>query len=99
MIWLLVLSVFAFVMIGNNLLSKGNALRAAERSFDRGDYVESYGELAGVKLGESDAQLYERAKVLAGVQTELDSYYSMMGRDNPAECACIRDNGAADGSV
>lgn len=78
MIWLLALSFFAFVMIGNNLLSKGNALRAAERSFDRGDYVESYGELAGVKLGESDAQLYERAKVLAGVQTELDSYYSMM---------------------
>lgn len=78
MIWLLALSVFAFVMIGNNLLSKGNALRAAERSFDRGDYVESYGELVGVKIGESDEQLYERAKVLAGVQTELDSYYSMM---------------------
>ena len=78
MIWLLALSVFAFVMIGNNLLSKSNALLAAERSFDRGDYVESYGELVGVKLGESDTQLYERAKVLAGVQTELNAYYSMM---------------------
>ena len=78
MIWLLALSVFAFVMIGNNLLSKSNALLAAERSFDRGDYVESYGELVGVMLGESDTQLYERAKVLAGVQTELNAYYSMM---------------------
>ena len=78
MIWLLALSVFAFVMIGNNLLSKSNALLSAERSFDRGDYVESYGELVGVKLDESDTQLYERAKVLAGVQTELNAYYSMM---------------------
>ena len=52
MIWLLALSVFAFVFISNNLLSKGNALLAAERSFDKGDYVSSYGELTGVKLGE-----------------------------------------------
>lgn len=78
MIWLLALSVFAFVFISNNLLSKGNALLAAERSFDKGDYVSSYGELTGVKLGESDQEMYERAKVLAGVQTELNAYYSMM---------------------
>ena len=78
MIWLLALSVFAFVFISNNLLSKGNALLAAERSFDKGDYVSSYGELTGVKLGESDQEMYERAKVLAGVQTELNAYYSLM---------------------
>ena len=79
MIWLLALSVFAFVFIGNNLLSKSNALLAAERCFDRGDYVASYGELVSVKIGESETQLYERAKVLAGVQTELNAYYSMIG--------------------
>ena len=78
MIWLLALSVFAFVFIGNNLLTKSNALLAAERRFDQGDYVGSYGEFAGVKVGESETQLYERAKVLAGVQTELNAYYSMM---------------------
>ena len=78
MIWLLALSVFAFVFISNNLLSKSNALLAAERCFDRGDYVSSYGELVSVKIGESETQLYERAKVLAGVQQELNSFYSMM---------------------
>lgn len=78
MIWLLALSVFAFVFIGNNLLTKNNALLAAERRFDQGDYVGSYEEFAGVKIGESETQLYERAKVLAGVQTELKAYYSMM---------------------
>ena len=78
MIWLLALSVFAFVFIGNNLLTKNNALLAAERRFDQGDYVGSYEEFAGVKIGESETQLYERATVLAGVQTELKAYYSMM---------------------
>lgn len=78
MIWLLALSVFAFVFIGNNLLSKSNALLAAERHFDQGDYVGSYEQLSGVKIGASEAEQYERAKVLAGVQAELKAYYSMM---------------------
>lgn len=78
MIWLLALSIFAFVFLGNNLLMKNNALLAAERKFDRGDYVGSYEELSAVKIKESETQMYERAKVLAGVQTELNAYYSMM---------------------
>lgn len=77
-IWLLALSMFAFVFIGSNLLAKSNALRAAERSFDQGDYVGSYEQFAGIKIGEREMQQYERAKVLAGVQTELNAYYSMM---------------------
>lgn len=78
MIWLLALSMFAFMYIGSNLLTKSNALRAAERSFDQGDYVGSYEQFAGIKIGEREMQQYERAKVLAGVQTELNAYYSMM---------------------
>lgn len=78
MIWLLALSIFALVFLGNNMLMKNNALRASEQRFDRGDYVGSYEEFAGIKIGESETQMYERAKVLAGVQTELNAYYSMM---------------------
>lgn len=78
MIWLLALSIFALVFLGNNMLMKKNALRASEQRFDRGDYVGSYEEFAGIKIGESETQMYERAKVLAGVQTELNAYYSMM---------------------
>lgn len=78
LIWVLALSVFAFVFIGNHLLSKSNALLAAERHFDQGDYVGSYEDLVGVKIGAGEEEQYERAKVLAGVQTELKAYYSMM---------------------
>lgn len=78
MIWLLAFSVFALVMIGNHLLIQGNAIRTAQESFDSGDYVGSYEALAGVKLGESDQELYERAQTLAGVQEELDAYYPLM---------------------
>lgn len=78
MIWLLAVSIFAFVFLGNKMLMKANALRTAEQCFDRGDYVSSYEELSSVKIGESETALYERAKALAGVQTELNAYYSMM---------------------
>lgn len=78
MIWLLAISVFALVYIGNNLLSHSNALSMAQQCFDRGDYVQSYEEFAGIKVGSSETELYERAKVLSGVQTELKAYYSMM---------------------
>lgn len=78
LIWILALSIFALVFIGNSLLSYSNSISAAETSFDRGSYVESYKELAGLKVRSGDEELYEQAKLLAGVQTELDAYYSMM---------------------
>lgn len=78
MIWLMALSIFALVFIGNQVLSHSNAVLEAERRFDQGDYVGSYEELVGVKLDESEQELYERAKVLGGVQTELNAYYSLM---------------------
>ena len=78
MIWLMAFSVFALVMTGNHLLTQGNAIRTAQERFDSGDYVGSYGALAGVKLGEGEQELYERAQTLAGVQEELDAYYPLM---------------------
>ena len=78
LIWILALSIFAFVFLGNNVLSRSNAMLTAQRYFDQGDYVKSYGELSGGKIGESEQELYERAKVLAGVQSELNAYYSLM---------------------
>lgn len=77
-IWVLAISIFAIIFLGNNVLSHSNAVAAAEKSFDRGDYVDSYRELSGTKLKGSEAELYEKAKVLAGVQTELQAYYPMM---------------------
>lgn len=78
MIWLMAFSVFALVMTSNHLLTQGNAIRTAQERFDSGDYVGSYGALAGVKLGEGDQELYERAQTLASVQEELDAYYPLM---------------------
>lgn len=78
MIWVVALSIFALIWVGGSLLSKNNAVLEAQRSFDHGNYVDSYEKLAGMKIGASDQELYERASVLASVQTELDAYYSMM---------------------
>lgn len=78
LIWIFALSIFALVFIGNTLLSYSNSISTAQTSFDRGAYVASYKELAGLKIRGGDEELYEKAKLLAGVQTELDAYYSMM---------------------
>lgn len=78
LIWIFAISIFALIFIGNSLLSYSNNISAAETSFDRGNYVASYKELAGMKIRSGDEELYEKAKLLAGVQTELDAYYSMM---------------------
>ena len=77
-IWVLALSVFALVMIGNTLLTNSNTARAAQQSFDSGDYVGSYEALAGAKVSAGEEELYEQAKTLAGVQAELNAYYPMM---------------------
>ena len=78
LIWIFALSIFALVFIGNSLLSYSNSISAAETSFDQGHYVASYKELAGMKIKGGDEEIYEKAKLLAGVQAELDAYYSMM---------------------
>ncbi len=77
-IWILAASIFALIFISSNLLGRSSAVSEAQQAFDKGDYVASYAALRGVKVSGSDGELYERAKVLAGVQTELDAYYSMM---------------------
>lgn len=78
LIWIFALSIFALVFIGNSLLSYSSSISAAETSFDQGHYVASYKELAGMKIRGGDEEIYAKAKLLAGVQAELDAYYSMM---------------------
>lgn len=78
LIWIFALSVFALVFIGNSLLSYSSSISAAETNFDQGHYVASYKELAGMKIRGGDEEIYAKAKLLAGVQAELDAYYSMM---------------------
>lgn len=78
LIWIVALSVLALVLLCGSLLNKGNARKEAQRCFDRGDYVASYEQMEGTKLAVEGDELYEQAKALASVQTELDSYYSMM---------------------
>ena len=77
-IWVLALSVFALVMVGNSLLTQSNTVRAAQQSFDSGDYVGSYEAFAGEKVSAGAEELYEQARTLAGVQAELNAYYPMM---------------------
>jgi hypothetical protein len=78
LIAVIAISLFALIYLGTNLIGHSTFISAAEREFDKGNYVDSYGELNGMELSDSEVELYERSKVLAGVQTELNAYYSLM---------------------
>ena len=78
LIWVMALSLFLLIYIGSNLVGYSTVISVAQERYDKGDYVGSYSELVGTKVKEADQELYQKAFVLAGVQTELDAYYALM---------------------
>ena len=89
MIFVLVISMTVLVLLGTNLLTKGNSVSTAERYYniamaavasgtpdsdDIHKYAEAYNYLDGLKLNEEDTALYNKLKVLSAVSSKYDSY-------------------------
>lgn len=89
MIFVLVISMTAFVLLSTNLLTKGNSISTATRYYniamaaiasgtpDAEDvhmYAEAYNYLDGLKLNDEDTALYNKLKVLSAVSGKYDSY-------------------------
>lgn len=89
MIFIMVISMTVLVLLGTNLLNKGNSVSTAARYYnmamaavasgtpDADDihlYAEAYNYLDGLKLGEEDTALYNKLKVLSAVSSKYDSY-------------------------
>ena len=89
MIFVLAISMTVLVLLGTNLLTKGNSISTADRYYniamaaaasgtpdsdDIHKYAEAYNYLDGLKLNEEDTALYNKLKVLSSVSSKYDSY-------------------------
>lgn len=89
MIFVLAISMTVLVLLGTNLLAKGNSISTADRYYniamaaaasgtpdsdDIHKYAEAYNYLDGLKLNEEDTALYNKLKVLSSVSSKYDSY-------------------------
>ena len=89
MIFVMAASLTALVLLGTNLLTKGNSVATATRYYniamasvaseapDPDDihlYSEAYDYLKGIKLNEEDTAMYNKLSVLASVSGKYDSY-------------------------
>lgn len=89
MIFVMVISMTVLVLLGTNLLNKGNNVSTATRYYniamaavasgtpyadDVHMYAEAYNYLDGLKLSADDEALYNKLKVLSAVSSKYDSY-------------------------
>ena len=67
-------SLFAFVMLGTNLLGYQSHISAAKDKYKAGDYVEAYSNLQGLEVKKKDEELYNKLSVLAAVSEKYQDY-------------------------
>ena len=76
--WILALSLMIFILLGSSLVGYTTTVSEARLAFDSGDYVTAYSKLQGVKLKATEEEMYHCTVALAGIQTEIDTYKSLM---------------------
>ena len=74
MIWAMVLSLMALVLLGIDLVSYNSSLASAKSLQNQGHYAEAFTELNGLKIKEKDMEMYGQLAILATVDSELDTY-------------------------
>ena len=78
MMWTLALSMLVLILLTSSLLGYSVPVNAAKEAFEKEDYVTAYAKLKGMKIKKADRELYESASTLAGIQTQLNAYQSLM---------------------
>lgn len=63
-----------FIFAGTRMFSYSNSISNAKTYYDKGQYVESYNELAGLDLNEQDEVLYQKVVTIMYVYRQLDAY-------------------------
>lgn len=98
MIWIMVGSLFALVMLATNLGRYKTNISAAKNLSAEGDYIGAYKQLEGVEIKEEDQELYNKLRILSAVESEYDAYQIFIQYDKQLEafdslvCAAGRYN-------
>lgn len=74
LIFLMVASVVVLIYLGSTLVGYSTAMTQAEDMYDKGEYVEAYHLLRGMEIKEIDQEFYDKTRLTAYLQNEMDSY-------------------------
>jgi len=74
MIWLMVASLVALVLLGVNLIKYNTPISNAKSLQNQGHYAEAFSELNGLEIKEKDMEFYNQLAVLSTVDSELNNY-------------------------
>ena len=78
MIFLLVASVVALIMVGTNLFGYANHLKDAKNAYSKKHYSETFSYVSGLEMKKKDEEIYHKYQVMALVSSELEAYESFM---------------------
>lgn len=74
MIWVMVASLVALVLLGVNLIKYNTPIANAKSLQNQGHYAEAFSELSGLEIKEKDMELYNQLAVLSTIDSELNAY-------------------------
>jgi len=77
LIFLMIGSFIALVLIGADLLGYSNQMANAKNQYAKKNYSEAFAEISGVTVKEEDLELYNKYHVMAKVSVELEAYESL----------------------
>ena len=74
MIWLMVGSMVALVLLGVNLIKYNTPMADAKSLQDQGHYAEAFAKIKGLDVKEKDMEFYNQLAVLSTIDSELNAY-------------------------
>lgn len=78
LIFLMVASVVALVLIGSDLLGYSNQMADAQSLYIKQNYTEAFTAISGMEIKEEDEALYQKYRIMALVAGELEAHESLM---------------------
>ena len=83
MIWLMVASMVALVLLGINIIGYNSAVANAKSLKTSGHYAEAFAAINGLDIKEKERELYGQLAILSTVDSELNAYAVFEKNDMP----------------
>ena len=81
LIFLMVGSFIALVILGADLLGYSNQMENAKNQYAKKNYSEAFAEIAGMEIKDEDSLLYNKYHIMAMVSAELEAYESLISQE------------------
>lgn len=78
LVFVMVASMLALVLIGTNLVGYSNSISLAKKQYALGNYAQALQEISGMEIKKEDTELYQKCCIMAGTAGEYSAYRSFM---------------------